>query len=149
VVDDSRALSEAGIEQGRTVLTRGSNTHLLLVDVAKSYGLTGRQAESALRDCGITLNRNSLPADPNGPWYTSGLRLGTPATTTLGMGTAEMTQIAKLVHQVLSQTKATRTSSGEESKAKYAIAEGVQTEVHAGVQSLLSTFPLYPELGEL
>jgi len=54
----------------------------LLLDVAESFGLTGRQAESALRECGVTLNRNSLPDDANGPWYTSGLRFGTPATTT-------------------------------------------------------------------
>lgn len=149
VVDNSRALSQACMEQGMAVLTGGSDNHLLLVDVAKSYDLTGRQAESALRECGITLNRNSLPSDPNGPWYTSGLRVGTPATTTLGMGADEMSQVAKLIHRVLSQTSAARTSSGEASKAKYAIAEGVQAEVHAGVQSLLASFPLYPELGEL
>lgn len=149
VVENSRALSEACMRLGMDVLTGGSDNHLLLVDVAKSYGLTGRQAESALRECGITLNRNSLPADPNGPWYTSGLRLGTPATTTLGMGRTEMDEIAKLVHRVLSQTQATRSASGEVSKAKFSLDDGVRTAVRAGVGSLLSGFPLYPELGEL
>ncbi len=77
IVENSSALAAACIAQGMHVPTRGTDNHLLLVDVAKSYGLTGRHAESALRDCGITLNRNSLPFDANGPWYTSGLRLGT------------------------------------------------------------------------
>src|SRR5690606_41842820 len=102
-----------------TVLTGGSDNHLLLVDVAKSYGITGRQAASALREVGITLNRNPLPFDANGPWYTSGLRLGTPATTSRGMGKTEMTEIAKIVHTVLSKTKPSTSASGEVSKAKY------------------------------
>ena len=66
-----------------------------------SFGLTGRQAESALRAVGMTLNRNSLPFDANGPWYTSGLRLGTPAMTTLGMGTDEIDEIADVAVEVL------------------------------------------------
>ena len=64
-------------------------------------GSPGRQAEDAVRKCGITLNRNPIPFDPNGPWYTSGLRFGTAAVTTLGMGQAEMKEIAAVVALVL------------------------------------------------
>jgi glycine hydroxymethyltransferase len=149
VVDNSRALAAACIEEGMTVLTGGSDNHLLLVDVTKSYGLTGRQAESALRECGVTLNRNSLPADPNGPWYTSGLRLGTPATTTLGMGASEMREIARLVKNVLSTTKAAKAANGSPSPAKYELPEATRTETRSRIKDLLKGFPLYPELGEL
>ncbi len=88
IVENSAALARACVAEGMTVATGGTDNHLMLIDV-RSFGLTGRQAESAMRECGITLNRNSLPFDPNGPWYTSGLRIGTPAVTTLGMGPAE------------------------------------------------------------
>jgi glycine hydroxymethyltransferase len=149
IVDNSAALSAACMEQGMTVLTGGTDNHLLLVDVSKSYGLTGRQAESALRECGITLNRNSLPFDANGPWYTSGLRLGTPATTTRGMGKPEMTEIANIIHAVLSKTKPSTSASGEVSKAKYDIAPGAIDAAKGRVSDLLGGFPLYPELGAL
>jgi glycine hydroxymethyltransferase len=149
IVENSDALSRACIEQGMTVLTGGSDNHLLLVDVAKSYGLTGRQAESALRECGVTLNRNSLPFDANGPWYTSGLRLGTPATTTRGMGKVEMAEIAKVVHAVLSKTKPATSASGEVSKAKFDLPSSVKESAQGRVRDLLSGFPLYPELGSL
>ena len=91
-------------QQGATVVTGGTDNHLLLVD-ARPYGLTGRQAETALREAGITLNRNVIPFDPNGSWYTSGLRLGTPAATTLGMGADEMREVASIVHTVLEATR--------------------------------------------
>src|SRR5258708_6346182 len=104
IVDNARALAQACIDLNMHVLTGGTDNHLLLVDVAQSYGLSGRQAESALRECGITLNRNALPFDTNGPWYTSGLRLGTPAVTTLGMSASDMKAIATLINRVLSTT---------------------------------------------
>ncbi len=149
IVENSQALAAACIEQGMTVLTEGSDNHLLLVDVTKSYGLTGRQAESALRECGVTLNRNSLPNDPNGPWYTSGLRLGTPATTTLGMGAEEMAEIAKVTHLVLSNTKPSVAKSGAPGKAKFDLPDSVKQQAQERVLELLKGFPLYPELGEL
>ncbi|MET0410834.1 MAG: serine hydroxymethyltransferase, partial [Polyangiaceae bacterium] len=105
VVDNASALADSLQSQGMSVLTGGTDNHLLLLDVAQSFGLTGRQAESALRQCRLTLNRNSLPDDQNGPWYTSGLRFGTPAVSTLGMGKTEMNEIATIVKQVLSATK--------------------------------------------
>jgi glycine hydroxymethyltransferase len=149
IVENSQALAKACIEQGMTVLTGGTDNHLLLVDVSKSYGLTGRQAESALRECGVTLNRNSLPQDPNGPWYTSGLRLGTPATTTLGMGPREMAEIGAIVKTVLSNTKPGTTPQGGPSPAKYVLDAGIQASARSRVRELLKGFPLYPELGEI
>lgn len=88
--------------------------------VARTFGLTGRQAESALRSVGVTLNRNSLPFDANGPWYTSGLRLGTPATTL-------------------------SVKSGP-SKAKFRLDETVADKARARVAELSQQFPLYPEI---
>jgi glycine hydroxymethyltransferase len=150
IVENARALAEAFVRRDVSVLTGGTDNHLLLVDVAQSFGLTGRQAESALRDCGVTLNRNSLPDDVNGPWYTSGLRFGTPATTTLGMGKAEMDEIASLVKEVLSKTRpAFDAGKGEPSKAKYETQPGVAEAAKRRVTDLLGRFPLYPELGEL
>ena len=132
------------------MLTGGTDNHLMLLDVAATFGLTGRQAESALRECGITLNRNSLPFDANGPWYTSGLRLGTPAVTTLGMGAAEMQEIARVIKRVLASTAPTVIASGKQkgqrSQAKYQLDPGVADEARRRMQQLLDRHPLYPEL---
>lgn len=149
IVENSRALAAACIEQGMNVLTGGTDNHLLLVDVSKSFGLTGRQAESALRECGVTLNRNSLPQDPNGPWYTSGLRFGTPATTTLGMGRDEMKEIAAVVKLVLEATQPGTAANGARSPAKYELSADVREQARSRVNTLLSGFPLYPELQTL
>ncbi|HEU5315156.1 MAG TPA: serine hydroxymethyltransferase, partial [Chloroflexota bacterium] len=146
IVDNARTLAQACVDQGLEVLTGGTDNHLMLLDVAKTFGLTGRQGESALRACGITLNRNSLPFDQNGPWYTSGLRLGTPATTTLGMGEGEMKEIARLIKLVLSKTRALRMKSGGTSKSGFKTDEGTAEEVRQGIAALLGRFPLYPEL---
>jgi glycine hydroxymethyltransferase len=113
----------------------------LLLDVARTFNLTGRQAESALRACGITLNRSALPFDKNGPWYTSGLRLGTPAVTTRGLGLDEMKVIARLVARVVRGTTAEPNS-----RAQYRLAADLTEEVRAGVGALTEAFPLYPEL---
>ena len=146
IVENSQALAQACLDEGLTVLTQGTDNHLMLIDVFETFGLTGRQAESALRECGITLNRNSLPGDPNGAWYTSGLRIGTPATTTLGMGKAEMSEIASIIKYVLENVHPTVRKSGAKSKAKYKIAQEVVTEARKRVQALLDKHPLYPEL---
>lgn len=146
IVENSQALAEACVGESLNVLTGGTDNHLLLIDVAKTFGLTGRQAESALRECNITLNRNSLPFDANGPWYTSGLRVGTPATTTLGMGTGEMKEIAAIMKLVLSHLTSTTTASGKKSLTKYILDEKISQEAQQRVQALLSRYPLYPEL---
>jgi len=146
IVKNSQALARFCMDAGMDVATGGTDNHLLLVDV-RNFGLTGRQAESALRDCGVTLNRNSLPFDVNGPWYTSGIRVGTPAVTTLGMGVDEMKEIARIMHGVLAGTKAqTDPKTGKKSLAKYDIANNAKDEALSGVKNLLSRYPVYPEL---
>ena len=150
VVANSKTFAQACIDLGIPVATGGTDNHLFLVDVDKGFGLTGRQAETALRECGITLNRNSLPFDANGPWYTSGLRLGTAATTTLGMGAAEMKEIAAILYLVLSNIKpaiiAEGKNQGQASKANYVLDPAVQAQAQARAHALLGRFVLYPEL---
>ena len=118
----------------------------MLVDVASALGITGRQAEEAVRRCGITLNRNPIPFDPNGPWYTSGLRFGTPAVTTLGMGVDEMKEIAAIVTLVLQNIVPATTKSGAKDKTKYKLDEEVRRAAHGRVDALLGSFPVYPEI---
>jgi glycine hydroxymethyltransferase len=150
IVDNAQTLASACVAEGIEVLTGGTDNHLLLIDVAASFGLTGRQAETALRTCSMTLNRNALPFDPNGPWYTSGLRLGTPAITTLGMGAEEMREIASLIKLVLSNTEPANIERGDQrgqpSKAKYILDEETRTEARDRTASLLQRYPLYPAL---
>ncbi|NLG16692.1 MAG: glycine hydroxymethyltransferase, partial [Fibrobacter sp.] len=149
IVSNASSLAKNCMEKGMKVATGGTDNHLFLIDVTP-FGLTGRQAESALRDCGITLNRNSLPFDPNGPWYTSGLRIGTPAVTTLGMGEKEMQEIAHVIKLVLSSTKPQTVTKGEDagkpSKAKYVTEPEAAREAVSKVKSLLDRFPVYPQL---
>ena len=146
IVENARTLAQACVDEGLDVLTGGTDNHLMLLDVSRTFGLTGRQAESALRACSITLNRNSLPFDQNGPWYTSGLRLGTPATTTLGMGAPEMKEIARLIKLALANTRALRLKAGGTSKSGFKTDDGAAEEVRQGVAALLGRYPLYPEL---
>ena len=117
----------------------------MLIDVS-TYGITGRQAESALLDSGIVTNRNAIPRDPNGAWYTSGVRIGTPALTSRGFGPAEFDRVAELIVEVLAATTPTSTPSGGTSKAKYTIADGVAGRVHDAADELLTANPLYPGL---
>lgn len=149
IVKNSRALAAACIEEGIDVATGGTDNHLMLLDVRK-FGLNGRQAESALRECGVTLNRNALPFDPNGPWYTSGLRIGTPAVTTLGMGEPEMREIASIIKLVLEHTQPTvitkGAKAGQASRAKCKTDDSAIEEATRRVMSLLDRFVLYPEL---
>ena len=144
IVENARALAEAFVAGGLAVVSGGTDNHLVLLDV-RPFDLTGRQAESAVRECGVTLNRNTIPFDPNGPWYTSGLRLGTPAVTTLGMGPEEMREIASLMTLVLKHSTPEEGPKGR-SKAKYQIEESARSEAQSRVHSLLERYPVYPEL---
>jgi glycine hydroxymethyltransferase len=150
IVDNARSLAEACMSEGMPVLTGGTDNHLLLLDVAAAFGITGRQAESALRECNITLNRNALPFDRNGPWYTSGLRLGTPAVTTLGMSATEMVEISSVLKLALSavtsDTIKEGPNKGQKSLAKFTVDERVATQARDRISALLSNFPLYPEI---
>jgi glycine hydroxymethyltransferase len=145
IVENAAVLAEALQSKGVTVVTGGSENHLVLVDV-RPFGLTGRQAEAALRSAGVTLNRNVIPYDTNGSWYTSGLRVGTPAVTTLGMGAAEMEEIAAIIANVLRATAPTRTTSGKPSLANYTLEEAARAEAGARSRELLTRFPLYPQI---
>ena len=147
IVDNCQALAASCIKNGIEVLTGGTDNHLFLANV-RSLGLTGRQAESALFECNITLNRNSLPFDPNGPWYTSGLRIGTAALTTLGMGSAEMEELGNIISLVLKGTSPAPDAKdpSKMSKAKYIIEEKAKTEALDRVKKLMDNFPVYPEL---
>jgi glycine hydroxymethyltransferase len=138
IVDNSQALAAGLIQRGVQVVSGGTDNHLVLVDV-HPFGLTGRQAEQALLDSGIVTNRNAIPQDPNGAWNTSGIRIGTPALTSRGLGPTEMDQIAELMHTVLSQT-----TPAEGSKAKYTLDPAVADRVSKQATELLADFPLYP-----
>ena len=146
IAENAKTIAKACIEEGMTIATGGTENHLLLIDV-RTFGLSGRQAENSMRQCGITLNRNSLPYDPNGPWYTSGLRIGSPAVTSLGMDKKEMYEIASIIKFILSNTKASiNEKTGEPSKAKYEIADSAIAQAKLRVQTLLDKFPVYPQL---
>lgn len=126
VVRNARALAEGVAAHGFRLVSGGTDTHLFLVDVGKK-NLTGKVAEKALDAAGITVNKNAIPFDPNPPMVTSGLRIGTPAVTTRGMGEPEMKAIAGLIAEVLGAPEDT----------------GVRARVKAKVRDLTSAFPLY------
>jgi len=145
VVENARVLAETLMSQGVKVVTGGTDNHLVLVDV-RGFGLNGRQAEAAVRGANLTLNRNVIPNDPNGAWYTSGLRLGTPAMTTLGMGADEMKEIAKILHSVLAATKVAAKKDGTPSLVNFETDSKVIEGARAKVAELLGKHPLYPEI---
>ncbi len=145
VADNAKTLADGLLRRGATLVTGGTDNHLVLIDVS-SYGLTGRQAESALLDAGIVTNRNSVPADPNGAWYTSGVRIGTPALTSRGFDADEFDKVAALIIDVLSNTTPATASNGKPGKAKYVLADGVADRVKAASAELLDSNPLYPGL---
>jgi len=142
IVANAQALADGLVRRGAELVTGGTDNHLVLIDVATSFGLTGRQAEAALLDAGVVTNRNSVPGDANGAWYTSGIRLGTPALTTLGFGADELDEVADvLVNALRATTPATATA-----KAKYEIDPGVAQACRARCADLLAHHRLYPEI---
>ena len=128
IVANAKALAEALIAQGFRLVSGGTDTHVMLVDVG-SKGLTGKVAEAALDKAGLTVNKNAIPFDTKPPTVTSGIRLGTPALTTRGMREAEMQQVAGFIAEVLADV---------EDAAR-------QASVAARVWELCAAFPLYPE----
>ncbi len=146
VVDNAKFLAQALIKKGMKLVTQGTDNHLLIIDL-EPFGLTGRHGESVLREAKLTVNRNAIPFDKNGPWYTSGIRIGTPAITTLGMGKDEMEEIADIIYQVLSNTKPKISEKTKQpSKAQFEINPSVLEKAKSRVLSLLAKYPLYPEL---
>lgn len=128
IVANARALAEALIAQGFRLVSGGTDTHVMLVDVA-SKGLTGKVAEAALDKAGLTVNKNAIPFDTRPPTVTSGIRLGTPALTTRGMREADMQQIAGFIAEVLADVEDA----------------GRQARVAGQVRELSAAFPLYRE----
>ena len=143
VADNAKALAEGLLRRGVTLVTGGTDNHIVLMDV-RSFGLTGRQAESALLESGIVTNRNAVPNDPNGAWYTTGVRLGTPALTSRGFTASDMDAVADMISGVLKSTTPTTTAAGEPSKAKYVLTDDARSESLAEAHRLLSMRPLYP-----
>jgi glycine hydroxymethyltransferase len=128
IIRNARAMADALMERGWRLVSGGTDTHLMLMDLTPR-GLTGKDAQEALDRAWITVNKNGIPFDTRGPMVTSGIRLGTPAVTTRGMKEAEMVQIAALIDRVLSGVgNAT-----------------VEAAVRGDVQQLTGCFPLYPD----
>ncbi|MBW2127930.1 MAG: serine hydroxymethyltransferase [Deltaproteobacteria bacterium] len=130
VVLNARALGERLKDLGYSLVTGGTDNHIVLVDLSRK-DLTGREAEEALGRAGIAVNKNTVPFDKRGPRVTSGIRLGTPALTTRGMKEPEMARIAGLIHKIL-ETPAD---------------DMVIREVRSEVAELCDGFPIYQDLG--
>ncbi len=129
VIENAQALATQLQERGLKIVSNGTDNHLMLVDL-RSIGLTGKQADHLVSGVNITANKNTVPFDPESPFVTSGLRLGSPAMTTRGMGTAEFTEIGNIIGDRLSHPESAT------------IAEDCQRRV----ATLCERFPLYPHL---
>jgi glycine hydroxymethyltransferase len=127
VVANAKRLAAALIERGFRIVSGGTDTHLMLVDL-RAKQVTGKEAEEILGRAAMTVNRNTIPNDPQSPFVTSGIRLGTPALTTRGMGVAEMDRVAELIDWAL---------TGRD--------DATIARVRAEVLELAVGFPLYPE----
>jgi glycine hydroxymethyltransferase len=129
VIENSRALANQLINRGFKLVSNGTDNHLMLVDL-RSVGMTGKQAEQLLSVVNVTTNKNTVPFDPESPFVTSGLRLGSPAMTTRGMGVSEFTEIGNII--------ADRLLSPE--------SETAAADCQRRVAALCDRFPLYPHL---
>jgi len=129
IVTNARALAAALVAEGFRIVSGGTDNHLMLVDL-RPFGVTGKVAQEVLDASGITCNKNAIPNDPEKPFVTSGLRLGTAAVTTAGMGPDEMAEIASMIGTVLR-------AIGD---------EGVSAEVRERAARLCSKFTPYPDL---
>jgi len=129
VVINAKALAEALVAEGLNLVSGGTDNHLMLIDT-RSLGITGKEAEHVLDSVAITVNKNAIPFDPTSPFITSGIRIGTPAITTRGMGPEAMKTIAEVIALVLKNTK---------DEATLEKARGI-------VADLTAKYPLYPNL---
>jgi glycine hydroxymethyltransferase len=136
VVDNAQTLAKTLAESGLAIVSGGTDTHLMLVDL-RPLGLTGRDAEQALERAGMTCNKNGIPFDPQKPTVTSGVRLGSPAATTRGFGRAEFRQIGEWIAEVLRGLA--KTPGGD---------AALEARVRGEVARLCDRFPIYPDRGE-
>jgi glycine hydroxymethyltransferase len=132
VIDNARILADVLVKGGLDIVTGGTDSHIVLVDL-RPKKLTGKLADEALEHAGITCNKNAVPNDPEKPFVTSGVRLGTPAGTTRGFGPDEWREIGSLILQVLDGLA----TNGPEGNA------AVEKDVKAKVKALCSRFPIY------
>jgi len=130
IVKNAKAMADELMAQGMVLVSGGTDTHLILVDL-RNMGITGKEAQLALDEAGLTCNKNTVPYDTQSPFVTSGIRLGTPALTTRGMKEGEMKEIARMIKRVCA------------AHADSALKQKVRDEV----LELTAKFPLYPELG--
>ncbi len=133
VADNAKALGESLVAQGLALVTGGTDSHLLLVDL-RPKRVTGKAAEASLQRAHMTANKNAIPFDPEKPAVTSGIRLGSPAATTRGFGVAEFRLVGEMIAEVLDGLSA---SNSAENAA-------VEAAVGARVLDLCARFPIYP-----
>jgi glycine hydroxymethyltransferase len=132
VVDNARALAETLKSLGFDIVSGGTDTHLMLVDLRPKH-LKGNVSEKALVRAGLTANKNGVPYDPEKPFVTSGIRLGTPASTTRGFGVAEFQQVGRLIAEVLDAV----------AQSADGAAPLVEASVKQKVRALTDRFPIY------
>ena len=133
IVDNARVLAAKLSERGCDIVSGGTDTHLMLVDL-RPKGVTGKLAEASLEKAGITCNKNGIPFDPEKPAVTSGIRLGTPACTTRGFGVAEFNYVGELIADVLDGLAKNPEDNGE-----------IEQAVRQKVEALCQNFPIYAE----
>ena len=134
VVKNAKVLAETLIKHNLDIVSGGTDNHLMLVDLRKKNA-TGKRAEAALGRAYITCNKNGIPFDPEKPFVTSGIRLGTPAGTTRGFKEAEFTEIGNLIVEVLDGLKVANSDEGN---------AAVESAVREKVVALTDRFPMYP-----
>ena len=137
VVDNARTLADSLKSTGLDIVSGGTDNHLMLVDL-RPKNATGKRAEAALGRANITCNKNGIPFDPEKPFVTSGVRLGTPAGTTRGFGKAEFQEVGQLIAEVLDGLKSANSDEGN---------AAVEAAVKQKVLALTDRFPMYPYLG--
>lgn len=129
VVSNAKVLAEELLNRGYNLVSGGTDTHLVLIDLTNKE-ISGKKAENALEQAGITVNKNMVPFDTRSPFITSGIRIGVPAITTRGIGKSEIVAIVKLIDQVILKSED----------------EKIISAVKSAVQEICGRFPLYPEL---
>ncbi|MEO5364063.1 MAG: serine hydroxymethyltransferase [Magnetococcus sp. DMHC-8] len=133
VCANARALAETLVERGLRIVSGGTQNHLMLVDLT-SRGITGKQAEHALEQVGLTCNKNAIPNDPRSPFVTSGIRLGTPAATSRGFGAEEFREVGRMIVRILDTVA--ESPNGD---------PAVEMDVRQEVERLCRSFPIYVE----
>ena len=123
VVKNAKTLADTLVQQGFDLVSNGTDNHLMLVDL-RNKGMTGKIAENLLDEAGITVNKNTIPYDPESPFITSGIRIGTPAVTSRGMKEPQMVEIGQLISEIISNN-------------------GVAQQIKERISKLCKDFPLY------